>query len=135
MLKIEGLIEAAVYVKDLERAEKFYRGVLGLQPLRRNPGRHVFFRVGRSVLLVFSAETTRKDEKLPPHGAEGPGHVALGIKTEELEPWRAYLTRHQIEIEKEVTWPSGGRSLYFRDPDGNLIELITPRSWGLPSGW
>ena len=42
---------------------------------------------------------------------------------------------HGVSIEKEVEWPKGGKSLYFRDPTGNSVELVTPGVWGLPSGW
>jgi catechol 2,3-dioxygenase-like lactoylglutathione lyase family enzyme len=132
---IAHLVEAAVYADDLTQAEEFYREVLGLEPIGREPGRHVFFRVGPSVLLVFKADTTRQGTTLPAHGATGPGHFALGIATEEWEAWRARLRDHGVRIEKEMQWPRGGRSLYFRDPAGNSVELITPGCWGLPSGW
>jgi catechol 2,3-dioxygenase-like lactoylglutathione lyase family enzyme len=102
----------------------------------KEPGRSVFFQVGEaSALLAFLAEVTSKGGHLPPHGANGPGHFALGIETEALDAWRKHLQAHGIAIEKEVEWPRGGRSLYFRDPAGNSVELVTPGVWGLPSGW
>jgi catechol 2,3-dioxygenase-like lactoylglutathione lyase family enzyme len=102
----------------------------------KEPGRHVFFRVGEaSVLLAFLAEATLKGDQLPPHGASGPGHFALGIDAEAFDAWRKLLQGHGVTIEKEVEWPRGGRSLYFRDPTGNSVELVTPGVWGLPSGW
>ena len=45
------------------------------------------------------------------------------------------VSRAQVTVEQEVEWPKGGRSLYVRDPAGNLVELVTPGVWGLPSGW
>src|SRR5262249_31669327 len=102
----------------------------------REPGRHVFFQVGESsVLLAFLAEATLKGGILPPHGAKGPGHFALGIETQSLGAWRQRLLAHGITIEKEVDWPAGGKSIYFRDPAKNSVELVTPGIWGLPSGW
>ena len=98
--------------------------------------RHVFFQVGeRNVLLAFIPDATLKGDILPSHGAKGSGHFALGIATDEIGAWRQKLQENGIAIEKEVQWPQGGKSLYFRDPAGNLVELITPRIWGLPSGW
>ena len=98
--------------------------------------RHVFFQAGEaSVLLAFLAEAARKGDQLPPHGATGPGHFALGIEAEALDAWRKLLQGHSVSIEKEVEWPRGGKSLYFRDPAGNSVELVTPGVWGLPSGW
>lgn len=132
---IEHLVEAALYVDDLDRAEAFYRDVLGLAMIGKVAGRHVFFQVGASVLLLFNAEETLKGENLPAHGAKGPGHTALGIPKDAVESWQQRLKEHGVAVEKEVDWPRGGKSLYFRDPAGNLVELITPGCWGLPSGW
>jgi catechol 2,3-dioxygenase-like lactoylglutathione lyase family enzyme len=96
----------------------------------------VFFRVGDgSMLLLFRSEETLKGDHLPAHGARGPGHFALGIATEDLDAWRRRLAEHRVAIEHEESWPRGGHSLYFRDPAGNSVELITPGVWGLPSGW
>jgi catechol 2,3-dioxygenase-like lactoylglutathione lyase family enzyme len=135
-LKIEAVIETAIYVEDLQAAEAFYSTILGLRVLGKEVGRHVFFQVGEaSVLLAFLAEATLKGGPLPPHGATGPGHFALGIEAEVFEAWRKLLQGHGVPVEKEVEWPRGGRSLYFRDPAGNSVELVTPGVWGLPSGW
>lgn len=132
---IEHLVEAGIYADDLEQAEAFYHDVLGLGLLAKEPGRHVFFRVGDSVLLIFRAEETLKGGMLPPHGSKGPGHFALGVPTDSFDQWREHLRRKGVEIEKEVEWPRGGKSLYFRDPAGNSVELVTRGLWGLPSGW
>jgi catechol 2,3-dioxygenase-like lactoylglutathione lyase family enzyme len=135
MPHIEHIVETAIYAEDLEAAERFYHDVLGLDVLTKEPGRHVFFRVGDSVLLIFRPEETLKGGILPPHGAKGPGHFALGIPTNSLGDWKEHLRAHGVEIEKEVDWPRGGKSLYFRDPAGNSVELVTRGLWGLPSGW
>jgi catechol 2,3-dioxygenase-like lactoylglutathione lyase family enzyme len=135
-LKIQAVVETALYVDDLDGAEDFYRTILGLRVMGKEPGRHVFFQAGEAgVLLAFRAEATLKGDPLPPHGATGPGHVALGIEAASFDAWRALLQGHGVSIEKEVEWPRGGRSLYFRDPAGNSVELVTPGVWGLPSGW
>lgn len=135
-MKIKAVVETAVYVDDLQAAETFYSTILGLPVVSREPGRHVFFQVGEaSVLLVFLAAATLKGGMLPPHGASGPGHFALGIEAEALGAWRRHLQDHGVNIEREVEWPRGGKSLYFRDPAGNSVELLTPGLWGLPSGW
>ena len=135
-MKIHAIIETAIYVDDLQATEALYGTNLGLRVMGKDPGRHVFFQVGEaSVLLAFLAETTLKGDHLPPHGATGPGHFALGIEAESFDSWRERLQGYGITIEKEVEWPRGGRSLYFRDPAGNSVELVTPGVWGLPSGW
>lgn len=135
-MKIQAVIETAIYVDDLQSAETFYRTVLGLNVLAREPGRHVFFQVGEaSVLLAFLPDVTLKGDRLTPHGAKGPGHFALGIDAESYDDWRNRLQGHGVAIEMEVTWPPGGKSIYFRDPAGNSVELVTPGIWGMPSGW
>ena len=133
---IEAVVETAVYATDLAAAEQFYAGVLGLPLIARDPARHVFFRVGAAgVLLVFNPEAPRAGGDLPPHGTTGAGHFALGVRPETLDDWRRHLAASGVEIEKEVSWPRGGHSLYFRDPAGNAVELVTPGIWGTPAGW
>ena len=135
-MKIKAVVETAIYVDDLPATETFYRAVLGLPIIGKEPGHHVFFRVGESnVLLAFLAEATLKGDPLPAHGASGPGHFALGIEADAFGAWLKTLQGRGVAIEKQVEWPTGGRSIYFRDPSGNLVELITPGVWGLPSGW
>ncbi len=134
--QIRAVVETAIYVNGLPAAEEFYRTVLGLRVMAKESGRHVFFQVGEaSVLLAFLAEATLKGDLLPPHGTSGPGHFALGIEADAFDAWRKLLHAHGVIVEKEVEWPRGGKSLYFRDPCGNSVELITPGLWGLPSGW
>jgi catechol 2,3-dioxygenase-like lactoylglutathione lyase family enzyme len=128
---VEAVVETVVYAADLAAAEGFYAGVLGLPVVGREPGRQVFFRVGSAtMLLVFDPSATLEGGTFPPHGAGGPGHVALGVRPEALDAWRRHLTAHKIAIEQEYTWPRGGHSLYFRVPAGNLdrnLRLIDNR--------
>ncbi|HXE57537.1 MAG TPA: VOC family protein [Gemmatimonadales bacterium] len=137
-MKPYGVLEACLYAGDLDAAERFYAGVLGLEPFAREPGRHVFFRCGAGVFLVFNPERTAtpgdavNGVAVPTHGATGPGHVAFAVAEAELGAWRERLERAGIEVEAEVAWPRGGRSLYVRDPAGNSVELATPRIWGVP---
>ncbi len=134
--KIHAVIETAIYVDDLDAAEDFYTNILGLPVIGKEQSRHVFFQVGESnVLLAFLPETTLQGNVLPSHGATGPGHFALGAEPQSFDDWRQHLKHHDILIDKEVEWPRGGRSIYFRDPAGNSVELVTPAVWGLPSGW
>ncbi len=133
-MKVLSVVETAIYVDDLDATEEFYQRVLGLKVIGRVQGRHVFFHVGESnVLLAFNPATTRSGDT--PHGATGPGHFALGIEMESLDDWRQRLHTHGVPVEAEVEWPAGGKSIYFRDPAGNSVELITPGVWRLPSGW
>ncbi|MEX0727029.1 MAG: VOC family protein [Planctomycetaceae bacterium] len=135
MKPIQTIVETVLYVDDLDATVAFYRDLLGFPLHQLEPERHVFFRVGDTMLLAFLPDATEQGGALPPHGARGEGHVAFGIADEEREPWREKLIAAGIGIELDYTWPRGGKSLYFRDPSGNLVELVTPGVWGLPSGW
>lgn len=135
--QIVGVLETSVYATDLDAAERFYAGVLGLEVYAREAGRHVFFRCGGGMFLVFHPQATAKGSRLPdgswitPHGAEGPSHMAFRVREAEFEQWCGRLREAGVAIESEIRWPNGGLSLYFRDPAGNSIELATARLWGL----
>ncbi|WP_095083766.1 VOC family protein [Mesorhizobium sophorae] len=132
-----AILESALYVTDLDAAEKFYTGALGLDLLGRVDGRHLFFRCGPGVLLIFNAEATKVPPapdarlKVPPHGAVGEGHLCFAASADEIERWKAHLEAKKIAIESEFEWPQGGRSIYIRDPSGNSIEFAEPRIWGI----
>ena len=135
MKPIQTIVETVLYVDDLDESAAFYGDLLGFPLHDREPGRHLFFRVGDTMLLAFLPEATEQGGALPPHGTRGAGHVAFGISDDEQESWRKKLIAAGIDIELEYTWPRGGKSLYFRDPSGNSVELVTPGIWGLESGW
>lgn len=128
-MRIEHVLETAVYAEDLAAAEAFYARVLGLDVIGRAAGRHVFFRVGDGVFLVFNPAATIAGGELPPHGAAGPGHVAFVLEPTLVDAWRERLDDAGVAIELDYAWPNGGRSLYFRDPAGNSVELATRRVW------
>jgi catechol 2,3-dioxygenase-like lactoylglutathione lyase family enzyme len=131
-MKVEHILETCLYVDDLVRAEEFYRDVLGLAFVSRQEERQVFFRCGQRMLLLFNPLVSREaDGQFPPHGAIGSGHVAFGVAQTTLPEWRAWLHERGVVVEKTIDWPGGGQSLYFRDPAGNLLELATPRIWGI----
>jgi catechol 2,3-dioxygenase-like lactoylglutathione lyase family enzyme len=132
-----AILESALYVTDLDAAEAFYRDAIGLERIAKVDGRHVFFRCGKGVLLLFNAEATRNqpppDARLPvpPHGTVGKGHLCFAASAEEIDAWKAALAQRGIAIEADFEWPQGGRSIYLRDPSGNSIEFAEPRIWGL----
>jgi catechol 2,3-dioxygenase-like lactoylglutathione lyase family enzyme len=127
-----GVLETALYADDLDEAEGFYSTVLDLALDSKADGRHLFFQCGQGMLLIFDpAATAAEGGPVPPHGATGPGHVAFAVAASELDGWIDQLEQHGVDIEARVDWPAGGRSIYFRDPAGNSLELTTPQIWGL----
>ncbi|KAB2943968.1 MAG: VOC family protein [Hyphomicrobium sp.] len=136
-MKPNAILETVLYARDLGAIEDFYRQALGLEPFAKVEGRHVFYRVEEQMLLVFNPVATTKpfphDAKLPvpPHGADGEGHVCFRASADEIAAWRARLEEQGVVIEADFEWPDGGRSIYFRDPAGNCLEFAEPRIWGL----
>jgi len=136
MPQLDAVLETALYVDDLDRAVRFYRDVLELKPLYQD-SRLTAFSVGdRNVLLLFprggSLETVHMPGgTIPPHDGSGPLHVAFAIAKDELPRWEERLAANNIAIEGRTTWKRGGESIYFRDPDGHLLELATPGLWAI----
>lgn len=129
-----AILEAALYVDDLAAAEVFYGELLGLERIQRIGERHVFFRVGASVLLLFDparSEIPTGNVRLPvpPHGARGPGHVCFTLTRTRIADMRARLIAAGLGIDAEFDWPNGARSLYVRDPAGNSVEFAEGWLW------
>ncbi len=134
-MKISGILETCLYAKDLNAAKEFYSRLPGVELAGEEPGRHLFFSVGNAMLLIFnpdhtsSEQTEVKGELIPLHGAEGAGHIAFSVKNEEIASWKEFFAGEGIPIESEVTWPNGAVSIYFRDPAGNSLEIVSPSIW------
>jgi catechol-2,3-dioxygenase len=127
------IFETVLYSEDLAAAERFYRDAVGLEVITRGD-LAVVFRCGDGVLLIFDPRKGRAaGREVPSHGTSGAGHIAFAAKPEDLDAWRKHLRNAGIYIEREVDWGEGSRSLYFRDPAGNIVELAPPTIWG--GGW
>ena len=131
-----GIIESCLYVEDLERATDFYEQVLGLRRIADDDRFAAYSVADRDVLLLFKKGASIEafhfsGGMIPPHGGNGHNHLAFSVSAEELDAWERKLTEENIEIEGRVHWPAGGNSIYFRDPDGNLLELATPGLWSI----
>jgi len=127
-IKVTRIKETCLYVKDLQKTYEFYHGKLGLPLINFTEDRHVFFKAGSSVLLCFNPEATAAEDKLPPHFGSGQLHFALEVLPENYQAAREHLQKQGIEIEHEQEW-GDLRSLYFRDPDGHLVEIVMKDIW------
>ncbi|HZW10189.1 MAG TPA: VOC family protein [Phycisphaerales bacterium] len=136
MPKLTGVHETVLYAAELDEAVRFYAGILGLEPFAEAvgaSGRGLRLPSG-AVLLIFDPEMAiRPGRDVPSHGAIGPGHVCFAIAQSAYDDWIRHLRARGIEIEKEMAWPGpeGGRprSIYFRDPAGNSVELMAGDYW------
>jgi catechol 2,3-dioxygenase-like lactoylglutathione lyase family enzyme len=134
MPNVSGILETALYVKDVTASAAFYRRLFGFEVLLEADRLIALNVAGKDVLLLFAegltkAPVTTPGGVIPGHAGAGPTHFAFSITSGDVDPWRKRLASQDIAIESEVEWEGGARSIYFRDPDQNLVELITAGFW------
>jgi catechol 2,3-dioxygenase-like lactoylglutathione lyase family enzyme len=133
-MKFRKIVETSIYSSHLEKMKEFYVDKLGLEFVSEQRDRHVFLKTDKNMLLIFNPEVTSIEVKESSHGAMTPPsmiHIALEVEPEDYEKAKELLEENNIQIEKEITWENDikSRSIYFRDPAGNLVEFITRRHW------
>ena len=131
---VAGVVETCLYVTDVARSAAFYTNVFGFRPMDQNERYCPLDVAPGQVLILFRRGGTLvpleiRGGVIPPHDGSGEQHFALGIAADDVGRWKSWLAGLDIEVEGEVDWPQGGHSLYFRDPDRLLVELITPKVW------
>jgi len=136
MPRVGRVLETSLYVDDVARSKEFYRRVFGFEKLQGDDRFCALDVSGQQVLLLFRKHGTTEPifipgGMIPPHDGEGTTHLAFTIPLESESEWTGHLGAHKIAIESRVEWPRGGFSLYFRDPDGHLIELVSPGCWAI----
>jgi catechol 2,3-dioxygenase-like lactoylglutathione lyase family enzyme len=120
--------ETVLYADDVEAAARFYESVLGLRLVTGPDELMAALRLeDGGVLLIFDPQRASRPGRAVPHGTSGAGHVAFSVP--ELDAAAAELQAHGVELERETEWPQGGRSVYFRDPAGNSVELAEGEVW------
>jgi catechol 2,3-dioxygenase-like lactoylglutathione lyase family enzyme len=129
-----AILETALSVTDLARSRQFYAELFGYTVMRSDDRFCAFSVEGRQVLLLFRrgsdpAGTMLPFGFIPAHGSSGVSHIGFSIPESSLPSWKARLEERGIAIESSFRWPGGGTSIYFRDPDGHLLELLTPGVW------
>ena len=127
----DGMLETVLYYEPpaQREMESFYSEVLGLRAVTRwDDG--TAYRVGPGMLLLFDIEKLgERAEPYSRHGAKGSGHACLEASPGEYDGWKERLAAHGVTIDHEARWPGGARSIYFRDPAGNLLEIADRDIW------
>jgi|SRR5450755_1386394 catechol 2,3-dioxygenase-like lactoylglutathione lyase family enzyme len=131
---ITGILESALYVENLKTSAAFFSGVLGLETMFESERLVALNAGGAGVLLLFKRKASVADMPtaggtVPGHDGAGPAHMAFAIPAGAYDAWLSRLAGHGVAVRSEVLWPQGGRSVYFDDPDGHVIELATPGLW------
>ena len=136
MPNLGGILESSIYVDNLNRSVEFYQSIFQWQAMERDDRLCAFNVSGRQVFLVFRRGGTvnsinTESGVIPGHDGSGQTNVAFSIAQSDLSKWEAWLREKGVTIESQKEWPGGGQSLYFRDPDGHLLELATPGTWSI----
>ncbi len=116
--------ETCLYLSDLEKAKAFYHDVLALPIINYAPGKHIFFRVGSTVLLCFNPEDSKLKQSPPSHYGGGKQHFAFEVSNKNYNQSKEFIKSSGISITETVTWQSGKESFYFEDPEGNVLEIV-----------
>ena len=120
MLPIRGVYEIAIRVRDLARAEAYYKEVLGLEEALRDESRNwLFMWVGGKAGMVVLQEDK----------GEWPAqHFAFTVDEKEFARASLLLQEKGIAVSEPVhhEWMNAD-SIYFADPDGHDLELIALR--------
>jgi catechol 2,3-dioxygenase-like lactoylglutathione lyase family enzyme len=120
---VVGILESALYVSDLQNSRQFYERLMGFECFMHDERMCALGVPGRGVLLLFARHGSSEPSvtpvgTIPAHDGSGTQHLAFAISSNDLSA-----------IESRITWPRGGTSLYFRDPDGHSVEVATPGLW------
>lgn len=135
-MNVTGVLESGIYVDDVARSAEFYSRIFGFEPMVADQRFCALSVAGRHVFLIFKKGATLAPMQLPggvlpPHDGSGQQHFAFSVPAADLPAWERRLAENGVDIESRVTWPRGGKSIYFRDPDGHLGELITSGCWAI----
>ncbi|HLX03945.1 MAG TPA: VOC family protein [Candidatus Binatus sp.] len=127
-MKLERLDHFSIEVTDLARAEHFYTGVLGLQVVNRF-GDQVLLDCGGQNLALFEVQSPPLDEVARKSLIEHPlgrGHHAFKVKASDFAVARERLAAAGVESAAAIDWGDHD-CIYFLDPDGNLLEMVSYR--------
>jgi catechol-2,3-dioxygenase len=133
--RVSGILETSLYVDDLSGAVTFYRDMFGFELFFQESRMAALGVPGSHVLLLFQRGATLEPAPgpgggvVPPHHGEGNLHLCFAIPLGELAAWERHLRERGIDVESRLRWARGGTSLYFRDPEGNSLEVATPGLW------
>jgi len=117
-LKTTGLDHVVLHVKDVSVAKEFYVELLGMEVDHENAGR-LFLHCGQQQMAFFELDTPRGKS-----ARRDLNHVALQIESGSYKEVKATLEQHGVEVSGRHGDP---HCIYFKDPDGNQLQILAPR--------
>jgi catechol 2,3-dioxygenase-like lactoylglutathione lyase family enzyme len=127
---LDGVLETSLYVDAPEVSAQFYQSLFDFKVIDKSDRLWALSIEDRQLLLLFKKGGSLHLPRTPHDGA-GQLHLAFAIPKTALEDWEVRLRAQGVVIEEKRAWERGGYSLYFRDPDGHLLELATPGIWSI----
>jgi catechol 2,3-dioxygenase-like lactoylglutathione lyase family enzyme len=119
------LWNSCLITNDVKRLTAFYTQALQLEPVKTGDD-YVEFRMGTAVLALFAADA--QERYIPGSTTPGQNHSAiLEFRVKDVD--QEYARLHdlvKVWVKGPTTQPWGTRSIYFRDPDGNLLNFFAP---------
>ena len=119
-LQVSGIDHVVLHVKDLARAKKFYIDFLGMKVAHESSWQS-FLKCGEQVVALFEVDD---NEKI--HGGSEMNHMALRLKAGDYKQVKAKLEEAGFKVSGRRGDPN---CLYFNDPDGHRLQLLTPEEW------
>ena len=119
-LQVTGIDHVVLYVKDLANSRKFYTEFLGMD-VEHESYWQCFLRCGGQMVALFEAEDGTEI-----HAGDEMNHMALRLKSGEYEKVKALLEGAGIKVSGRRGDP---RCIYFSDPDGHRLQLLTPAEY------
>jgi catechol 2,3-dioxygenase-like lactoylglutathione lyase family enzyme len=119
------LVNTCLITKDVNRLVQFYEPILALKAKRAGED-YAEFPTGVGVLVIFSEDA---QERYIPGSAEAAKNrsVVLEFRVVDVDQeYRRLQSLVKTWVKPPTTQPWGTRSIYFRDPDGNLVDLFAP---------
>jgi lactoylglutathione lyase len=119
---IRAIDYTIIFVRDMVAMRRFYEDVLGFALARALSSRWFEYQVGGNTLALAVPGLTAEDPRTPEGGASL--QLAFKVSPAEVDQCADELTKKNVEIVSPPTdRPFGHRTLFFRDPDGNLLEV------------
>jgi catechol-2,3-dioxygenase len=135
--KLGQIVETILYTSDVSSLAKWYSDIMGITSFFESPRGVGFSLPNNTILLLFDRNKTTKDITLPngvipKHGSErGLGqHIAFACSShEEFTEWEEHFKANNVPIIGKMSWELGGKSVYVKDWEGHVIEVMTKGVW------
>jgi catechol 2,3-dioxygenase-like lactoylglutathione lyase family enzyme len=120
---IRAIDYTVIFVRDMEAMRRFYEDVLGLALRRELSPSWIEYQLGDNTLALARPSLTAADAPTPIGSASL--QLAFKVASPEVDRCAEELVRHRIDpVGPPTDQPFGHRTLFFRDPDGNLLEIF-----------